>query len=40
MASARRVMLGKLIDTAFSLPDRPFERRPRFVNSAAADDYM
>ena len=39
MASAKQVMLGKLIDTALTR-DPPFERRPRFIDSAAADDYM
>ena len=40
MASARQVILGKLIDTALAAPDRPFERRPRFIDDAAASDYM
>jgi len=40
MASAKQVMLGKMIDTALAAPDPPFDRRPRFIDSAAADDYM
>lgn len=40
MASATQVMLGKIIDTALAAPDRPFERRPRFIDDAAASDYM
>jgi hypothetical protein len=33
-------MLGKIIDTALAAPDRPFERRPRFIDDAAHNDYM
>jgi hypothetical protein len=32
-------MLGKMIDTALTR-DPPFDRRPQFIDSAAADDYM
>ena len=40
MASARQVILGKLIDTALAAPDPPFERRPRFIDDAAHNEYM
>jgi hypothetical protein len=33
-------MLGKIIDTALAAPDRPFERRARFIDDAAHNDYM
>ena len=39
MASARQEMLGRMIDTAMT-NDPPFERRPRFIDSAAASEYM
>ena len=39
MASARQEMLGRIIDTALT-NDPPFERRPRFIDDAAAADYM
>ena len=39
MASARQVILGKLIDTAMT-NDPPFERRPHFIDDAAHNEYM
>lgn len=40
MASATQVMLGRIIDTALAAPDRPFDRRPKFVDDAAHNEYM
>ena len=40
MASATQVMLGRIIDTALAAPDRPFDRRPKFVDAAAHNEYM
>jgi hypothetical protein len=40
MASAKQVMLGKMIDTALAAPDPPFDRRPRFIDDAAHNEYM
>jgi hypothetical protein len=39
MASAKQEMLGRMIDTAMT-NDPPFDRRPKFVDSAAASEYM